>query len=257
MPITLPHDETTAWLALLRAPGLGAVGVRELVAKHGGAASAIAAADARIPDAARTWLAAPDGAAIERDLAWLEAPDHHLVTALSEDFPLLLRGIPAAPAALFVVGDPTLLWTSQIAVVGARNASAAGRAEAARFARAFAETGTTVTSGLAEGIDGAAHAAALDSGGTTIAVLGTGPDVVYPRRHRIISGVSLGTLVVEAGLNSGSLITARLAAEQGREVFAIPGSIHHALARGCHRLIRDGARLVEAPEDVLAELGSL
>ncbi|HZP65579.1 MAG TPA: DNA-processing protein DprA, partial [Rudaea sp.] len=159
----------------------------------------------------------------------------------------------------------------------------------ARFARAFAETGTTVTSGLAEGIDGAAHAAALDSGGTTIAVLGTGPDVVYPRGHaelarriaargalvtefppgtparpehfprrnRIISGVSLGTLVVEAGLNSGSLITARLAAEQGREVFAIPGSIHHALARGCHRLIRDGARLVEAPEDVLAELGSL
>jgi DNA processing protein len=178
------------------------------------------------------------------------------------------------------------LWTPQIAIVGSRSASAAGLANARAFARAFALAGNTVTSGLAEGIDGAAHAATLDAGGKTIAVLGTGIDLIYPRHHaelaerirengalvsefapgtpghpkhfprrnRIISGLSLGTLVVEASLKSGSLTTARSASEQGREVFAIPGSIHSPLARGCHRLIRDGAKLVETADDVLEEL---
>lgn len=217
---------------------------------------------------------------------WLAQPNHHLIARGSADFPVLLRDIPHAPAALYVTGDPALLWTPQIAVVGARSASTSGLANARAFARAFALAGNTVTSGLAEGIDAAAHAAALDAGGKTIAVLGTGIDLVYPRRHaelaahiaengvlvsefppgvpghpkhfprrnRIISGLALGTLVVEASLKSGSLITARYAGEQGREVFAIPGSIHNPLARGCHKLIRDGAKLVEAAQEVLEEL---
>jgi DNA processing protein len=288
MPLQLPRDEIRAWLLLLRAPGLGATGLRDLVARHASAAAVIAAArnEASIPESARSWLAAPDAAAVARDLAWLEDADHHLVVCSSDDYPLLLRNVPHAPAALFVAGNPTHLWSPQIAIVGARNATAGGVANARDFAKAFVQAGNTITSGLAEGIDGAAHAAALDAGGTTVAVLGTGPDLIYPRQHaalaariqasgalvsefppgtpgkpehfprrnRIIAGLSLGTLVIEAGLKSGSLITARLAAEQGREVFALPGSIHNPLARGCHRLIRDGAKLIETAEEVLDEL---
>ncbi|HTI96486.1 MAG TPA: DNA-processing protein DprA [Rudaea sp.] len=291
MPLEMPTDETRAWLALLRAPGLGASAVRELVGRHGSAASAQAAAarDARVGAEARAWLAAPDAAAIERDLAWLAAPDHHLIVATSEDFPALLRDAANPPAALFVAGDPACLWSAQIAIVGARSASAGGLANARAFAKAFAQAGNTVTSGLAEGVDGAAHEGALEGGGKTIAVLGTGPDLVYPRQHRdlaeriaahgalvsefppgtpgkpenfprrnrLIAGLSLGALVVEAGLNSGSLITARLAADAGREVFALPGSIHSPLARGCHKLIRDGAKLVETAEEVIEELRGL
>jgi DNA processing protein len=197
-----------------------------------------------------------------------------------------LRKGQSPPAALFVAGDPTTLWSPQIAIVGSRNATAAGLANARAFSKAFVQAGNVVTSGLAEGIDGAAHEAALDAGGKTIAVLGTGPDIVYPSRHsklaeritehgalvsefppgtkgraehfprrnRIIAALSLGTLVIEAGLKSGSLITARLANEQGREVFALPGSIHSPTARGCHKLIRDGAKLVETADEVLEEL---
>ena len=288
MPIDLSHDETCAWLTLLRAPGLGPAGLRELLGRHAGAVAVIAAArsESSIPEAARVWLAAPDDAAIARDLAWLEGTDHHLIVWSSADYPALLRNVPNAPAALFVAGNPTHLWSPQIAIVGARSATAGGLANARNFAKAFVQAGNTITSGLAEGIDGAAHAAALDAGGTTIAVLGTGPDLIYPRQHaelaariqangalvsefppgtpgkpehfprrnRIIAGLSLGTLVIEASLKSGSLITARLAAEQGREVFALPGSIHSPLARGCHRLIRDGAKLVETADEVLDEL---
>ena len=176
----------------------------------------------------------------------------------------------------------------QVAVVGSRAASEHGLGITRRFTRALAVAGFTISSGLADGIDGAAHTAALDAGAGTIAVLGTGPDLVYPRKHRslaariathgalvsefppgttarpehfprrnrIISGLSLGTLVVEAGLGSGSLITARCASEQGRDVFAVPGSINNPLARGCHQLIRDGARLVEAAEEIIDELAS-
>lgn len=288
MPLELPLDETRAWLALLRAPGLGAGGVRELVGRHGGAAAAQASAarESSVGAEARAWLAAPDAALIERDLAWLDAPDRHLIVATSEDFPSLLHDASNPPAALFVAGDPACLWSAQIAIVGARSATVGGLANARAFARTFAQAGNTVTSGLAEGVDGAAHEGALEGGGKTIAVLGTGPDLVYPRKHgdlaqrivaagalvsefppgtpgkpenfprrnRLIAGLSLGTLVVEAGLNSGSLITARLAAEIGREVFALPGSIHSPLARGCHKLIRDGAKLVETAEEVLEEL---
>ena len=182
-----------------------------------------------------------------------------------------------------MAGDASLLLHPQVAIVGARAASASGMAHARAFARTLAEAGFTITSGMADGIDGAAHAAALDAGAKTLAVIGTGPDRVYPRKHhalarrlvehgalvsefppgtaaradhfprrnRIISGLALGVLVVEAGLRSGSLITARLAAEQGREVFALPGSIHNPLASGCHRLIRDGARLVECAAEIV------
>ena len=288
MPLELSDAETRAWLLLLRAPGLGGAGIRELIGRHGSAAACVAAArrESSVAETARAWLAAPDADLIDRDLRWLQAPGHHLVVCTSEDFPVLLRDIPAAPAALFVAGDPTCLWSPQIAIVGARSATAGGLANAHAFAKAFAQAGNVVTSGLAEGVDGAAHEGALEGNGKTIAVLGTGPDLVYPRRHerladrilehgalvsefapgtagrpenfprrnRIIAGLSLGTLVIEASLNSGSLITARMAAEQGREVFALPGSIHSPLARGCHKLIRDGAKLVETAEEVLEEL---
>jgi DNA processing protein len=281
-------DEALAWLALLRAPGLGAAAIRALVARHGSARSVVAQArrEPSIPSAARDALYSPDGATQAADRRWLDQPGHHLIPFASEDYPALLRDIPGAPAALFVAGDPIHLWSAQIAIVGSRNATASGLANARAFAKAFAQSGNVVTSGLAEGIDGAAHAAALDAGAATIAVLGTGTDVIYPRQHvelaarirangalvsefppgtagkpehfprrnRILSGLSLGTLVIEAGLNSGSLITARLAAEQGREVFALPGSIHSPLARGCHKLIRDGAMLVETADEVLDQL---
>jgi DNA processing protein len=218
---------------------------------------------------------------------WLAGETHHLVAVGSPDYPPLLRETPGAPAALYVAGDVAALWQPQIAIVGSRNASQAGLANARSFARAFVAAGFAITSGLAEGIDAAAHAAALDATATTVAVLGTGPDLVYPKRHealaariaasgalvsefapgtpgrpwhfpqrnRIIAGLALGTLIVEAGLRSGSLITARNASEHGREVFAIPGSIHHPLARGCHRLIRDGATLVETADEVIEALG--
>ena len=288
MAAAADSDETIAWLTLLRAPAFGAAAIRDRLARSGSARAVVAAgaADDSLPPAAREALRKPDDAARQSDLRWLEPAGHHLITCADTDFPALLRDIPNAPAALFVVGDPAHLWSPQVAIVGARNASASGLANARAFAREFALAGNVVTSGLAEGIDGAAHAAALDAGGMTVAVLGTGPDVIYPRQHRalagriaergalvsefppgtpgkpehfprrnrIIAGLSLGTLVIEASLNSGSLITARLAAEQGREVFALPGSIHSPLARGCHRLIRDGALLVETAQEVIEQL---
>lgn len=286
MSIALTAAQTRAWLTLLRAPGFGDAAIRSLIARHGDVVAALASARRDAPAATRAWLAAPDQAALDLGEAWLAGADHHLLVHGDEDFPVLLRDIANAPAALFVAGDPARLWSSQIAIVGSRSASAGGLANAKAFARAFAHAGNAVTSGLAEGIDAAAHTGALDAGGTTIAVLGTGIDLVYPRQHaelaarivangalvsefppgtpghakhfprrnRIISGLSLGTLVVEASIKSGSLTTARYAAEQGREVFALPGSIHSPLARGCHKLIREGAKLVETAQEVLEDL---
>jgi DNA processing protein len=201
----------------------------------------------------------------------------------------LLRRISNPPAALFVEGDPGILWQPQIAVIGSRNPTNGGLEHARDFATTLASRGMTITSGLASGIDSAAHEAALDAGAATVAVNGTGLDLVYPAsstslaerirghgamvselplgakplrqhfpsRNRIISGLSLAVLVIEAGLNSGTLITARKAAEQGRDVFALPGSLHNPMAKGCNRLIREGARLVETAADVLQELGPL
>jgi DNA processing protein len=293
MDIDTNRAELEAWMILLRAPGIGASGLRSLIERHGSAMNALHAArrgETPITDATcAEWLGAPDTARIAADLEWLATKDHQLLSLDSPDFPALLRDSAGAPAALFVVGDATALWRAQVAIVGSRSASHAGLDHARNFARALVAAGFAITSGLAEGIDGAAHTAALDAGGITIAVLGTGPDVVYPakhqelaariatsgalvsefppgtpgrpenfpRRNRIIAGLALGTLVVEAGLRSGSLITARNASEQGRDVFAIPGSIHNPLARGCHRLIRQGAALVESAEEIVEGLAPL
>ena len=274
----------------MRTPGLGPGGLREKLDAADGdihlALRDLHRHAVALGDGAMAWLDAPDEARLAADLVWLAEPDHHLLRCTDADFPPQLENIPQPPAALFVAGDPGLALLPQVAIVGARSASVAGMAHAAAFARALAQAGFAITSGMADGIDGAAHTAALDAGASTLAVIGTGPDRVYPRKHhalarriaaqgalisefppgtgaradhfprrnRIIAGLSLGTLVIEAGLRSGSLITARLAGEQGREVFALPGSIHNPLARGCHRLIRDGARLVETAAEIIETL---
>lgn len=234
-------------------------------------------------------LAAPDWSKVEQDLLWLEQADRHILMSGDELYPQLLQDIHDAPPLLYLQGDISLLSHWQLAIVGSRNPSESGRQLAYDFARYLAQSGLCITSGLAMGIDAAAHQGAIAGGGKTVAVVGTGLDRVYPakhrdlahdisangllvsefplgtapkaenfpRRNRIISALSLGTLVVEAALKSGSLITARLAMEQAREVFAIPGSIHNPLAKGCHKLIREGAKLVETAQDILEELGPL
>jgi DNA processing protein len=285
------RDELLAWAALLRIPGV----TRQQVAL---ALSSVASVTEllRTPEPAleqlgfsenaRRALRSPDLAELEADLAWLDAPDRHLLPLTSKHYPPLLAATADAPPALYVRGALEVLATPQLAIVGSRHPTASGRDTAFRFAAHLARCGLAITSGLAEGIDGASHRGALAAGGPTIAVCGTGLERVYPehhaelanaiaasgalvsefaprtpprkehfpRRNRIISGLSLGTLVVEAARQSGSLITARCASEQGREVFAIPGSIHSPLSRGCHRLIRDGAKLVETADDILTEL---
>ena len=223
----------------------------------------------------------------ERTLRWLDAPGHHLIGWNDADYPPQLRNIASPPLALYVDGEPSCLWHPQIAIVGSRNATHGGQDNARHFARTLAEAGIAITSGLAAGIDAAAHLGALDvADGMTVAVVGTGPDRAYPvshttlrdqiacrgavvsehppgtaplRRHfparnRLVAGLSLATLVVEAAEQSGALISARLAAEAGREVFALPGSIHNPLARGCHRLLRDGALLAQSPDDLITVL---
>jgi DNA processing protein len=283
-------DVWRAWMIALRTPGFGPGGLRErLVAVDGGIQAVLdrlRQESTQLEPAAAAWLARPDERQLDADLAWLAEDDHRLLCCTDDDFPPQLEHIPQPPAALFVVGRADLLLYPQIAVVGSRSASAAGVAHARAFAHALGQAGFAITSGLADGIDAAAHRAALETQLPTLAVIGTGPDLVYPRKHgelsrriaasgalvsefppgtaaradhfprrnRIIAGLSLGTLVVEAGLRSGSLITARLAAEQGREVFALPGSIHNPLARGCHRLIREGARLVEEVGEIVEAL---
>ena len=234
-------------------------------------------------------IANPDNAKLDAALEWLTADGHHIVTHGSSACSELLQKIPSPPLLLYVNGDPELLHLPALAIVGSRNPTAGGKRNALNFAGHLARVGFAIVSGLAQGIDTAAHRGTLAAEGKTIAFLGHGIDRVYPaanrdlaheiaatgavvseyplgtppgRRHfpernRLISGVSLGTIVVEAARQSGSLITARLAAEQGREVFALPGSIHNPLARGCHRLIRQGAKLVETADDIIAELGPL
>ncbi len=279
-----------AWLVLAAAPGVGPKTCERLIARFGGPREVIDAPG----DVLKDWglkadavaaLKRPDRDRIDSALAWAELPEAHILTWDDPRYPPLLAEIPDPPTLLYVRGDPLLLVEPQLAVVGSRNPTPGGREITRDLAQALAGFGLTITSGMAVGVDAAAHVAALGCG-RTIAVLGTGPDRVYPaahrdlarriaetgalvtelapgegpqarhfpRRNRIISGLSLGTLVTEAALKSGSLITARLAAEQGREVFAVPGSIRNPLARGCHALIRDGARLVEEAAEILAEL---
>ena len=227
-----------------------------------------------------------DGELREQIRDWLSRDDHQLIAWDDADYPQALLSLPDAPVALFFMGRRELLNRPSIAIVGSRHATPQGVENARAFARALSGAGLTIVSGLALGIDGGAHEGGLEGHGSTLACIGTGPDRVYPpshrdlahriavsggvlsefapgtpplrqnfpRRNRLISGLVKGVLVVEATLSSGSLITARLAGEQGREVFAIPGSIHSPFSRGCHKLIRDGAKLVETAQDVLDEL---
>lgn len=282
------------WLALLRAPRVGRSQIEALIREFGAAEAVFSATrkqltQAGLGESAIEHIKAGDWSGIERDREWLSDPRHHFITEQDPAYPEQLRRIPDPPAALFVAGDPDCLRDPQLAMVGSRNPTQTGRRNAAEFSRHLSGCGLTITSGLATGIDAAAHEGALAAGGPTIAVCAHGLDRVYPARHRdlarqiadngalvsefppgtepkrehfpsrnrIISGLSLGTLVVEAARKSGSLITARLANEQGREVFAIPGSIHNPQSRGCHRLIRQGAKLVESARDILEELGAL
>lgn len=280
------------WLALARTPGIGPKTFFNLL-DHWHDPQAIfnlspsAHAEWGLSAATLNALQHPDWAQIETELAWAKQPGQHILPFFDPAYPPLLKEIAAPPPVLFAKGDISLLTTPQLGLVGSRNPTPGGRENAYYFAKELAARGLTITSGLALGIDGASHQGALDAKGKTIAVLGTGLEKIYPARHarlaaaiaqtglllsefplftdprpenfprrnRIISGQSLGILVVEATVKSGSLITARYALEQGREVFAIPGSIHNPLARGCHWLIRQGAKLVETLEDITEELG--
>ncbi|NUZ06434.1 DNA-processing protein DprA [Piscinibacter koreensis] len=289
-------DELAAWLRLVEAPGVGREGARQLLAAFGSAPAVLAAgvAERRAVVGERT-AAALAGPAPEiedllvRTLEWLQAgAERRDIIVLGDSrYPRLLLESADPPLLLYAEGHVDLLQADAVAVVGSRNPTPQGLADARAFAAALSRSGLTVVSGLALGIDGAAHDGALDGSGSTVAVVGTGLDRVYPKSHlklahriaaaglivselpigtpplpphfpsrnRIIAGLTRGTLVVEAALESGSLITARLAAEAGRDVFAIPGSIHSPLARGCHALIKQGAKLVDSAADVLDELG--
>jgi DNA processing protein len=273
---------------LARAPGLTARHVRDLFALTGGEPrfDHSTLRGVGIPPAARAFLCSPDPDALHGDLDWIEASGAHLLLCTDASYPPMLAHISEAPPVLFVLGSLDALRSPQLAIVGSRTPTAAGRKIARDFATELAYSGLTITSGLAVGVDAASHEGALLADGLTVAVFGTGLDMVYPtentrlaarirergalvsefpprtgpsrrnfpQRNRIISGLSHGTLVVEAARRSGSLVTAKWAAEQGREVFAIPGSIHNPVSRGCHKLIRDGATLVESAADVVCEL---
>ncbi|MCY1406878.1 DNA protecting protein DprA [compost metagenome] len=285
--------ELEARLRLHALPELGPRRFRKLLAAFGSASAALSAPASAWRSLGLRPESAEQRRSIEvreqatRTLRWLESAQNDLLMWDAPDYPALLAELADAPPLLFVAGSRALLEQPQLAMVGSRRASRPGLDCAHAFARSLAGGGFSIASGLALGIDGAAHLGALDAGGRTVAVLGTGLERIYPQRHkglaqrivaeggalvselpldcppqsanfprrnRIISGLSLGVLVVEASPSSGSLITARLAAEQGREVFAIPGSIHHPGARGCHELIRQGATLVESVDDILASL---
>lgn len=286
-------DDLTAWLALGHAR-ISGTHVDALLERFGSAGAIVrqpvaALIGSGLTERMASAVHSPDNAWISTALEWQEQPGNHLVSAASQHYPELLRQTRDYPALLYVKGNPDALHLPTLAIVGSRNPTRSGAETAEQFARHLGASGFCIVSGLAQGIDSAAHRGALAGKANTVAVLGHGIDRVYPaanrdlahriaaggalvseyplgitprrehfpERNRIISGLSLGTLVVEAAWRSGSLITARLASEQGREVFAIPGSIHNPLARGCHRLIREGAKLVESASDIIDELAPL
>lgn len=287
------YAEAALWICLSQLHGLGSKGLLGLLQAIGTPAQIYAASHAQLlalttPDLADAIVAGPNLDAASTTLAWLQQADNHLITLVDSHYPPALLHIADPPPVLYAKGQLELLRTPAIAVVGSRNASPQGEKNAEDFSQALARQGYAIVSGMALGIDGAAHRGALKHNGATIAVVGTGLDIVYPSRHRelahqivqhglmisefalgtpsrphnfprrnrIISGLTQGCLVVEANLQSGSLITARLAAEQGREVFAIPGSIHSPMSKGCHQLIKQGAKLVDSIQDILEELGA-
>ncbi len=280
-----------AW-ARLQLTGVGPRPIVDLLRAFGTPEAILAATSAArrrvvAPPVARLFDAAPDAERIAATLGWLGAHGNGLVAWDDADYPRALLEIGDPPPVLYCIGRRELLVQPALAIVGSRNATPQGLADAEAFAAALSAAGLTIVSGLALGIDAAAHRGALREAGSSIAVVGTGPDRVYParnrglahelatrglivsefapgtpplpqnfpRRNRLVSGLARGTLVVEATLSSGSLITARFAGEQGREVFALPGSIHSPFSKGCHKLLREGAKLVETAQDVLVELG--
>lgn len=284
--------ELEAWLRLALIPQIGPVAFRKLLADFSSPemilkASATSLARSVGDSLATAIRTGPVPAHIDAALDWLSQPSNQVVTLADDSYPPALLEIPDPPPLLYVKGSEALLARNAIAIVGSRNATAQGNANAEAFARELSDCGYTVVSGLALGIDAAAHRGGLAGASSSIAVVGNGLDIVYParnrelahslavdgllisefpigtrplasnfpRRNRLISGLSRGVLVVEAALESGSLITARCALDQGREVFAVPGSIHSPLSKGCHLLIRQGAKLVERATDILEELG--
>ena len=291
MPIPASGGEPQAWLALDLTPGLGGEGMRKLLTRFGAPSAVLAQSITSLsqfvpPAVARTIALGPSADKIDACLKWLEGESNHLLTLADADYPPQLLEIADPPPVLYLKGRRELLGRPGLAVVGSRNATPGGLQNAEAFARNLSEAGFTIISGMALGIDAAAHRGGLSGAGASIAVVGTGLDLVYParnkalahdlaergliisefalgtpamaknfpRRNRIISGLSRGVLVVEAALASGSLITARQAGEQGREVFAIPGSIHSPFSKGCHQLIKQGAKLVDDANDILVEL---
>jgi DNA processing protein len=294
-PLPMTDPELAAWLRLATARGLRPAALRTLLDAFGMPETLLgtpfcALAEVAGDAAADAALAQPGPDFAQRlaeVIAWRAQPGNGIVTLSDPAYPPLLLAMPDPPPLLYVKGRVDLLHAKCVAVVGSRNATPQGLEDAARFARALSDAGLTVVSGLALGIDGAAHRGALAGRGSTVAVIGTGADIVYPathhglaheiaaagaivsewplgtparsahfpQRNRLIAGLVNGVLIVEAAMRSGSLITARLANEMGRDVFAIPGSIHAPLSRGCHRMIKQGAKLAEAPEDILEELG--
>ena len=290
MPATDIAD-AEPWLRLTLIPGLGNASLRKLLAAFGSPALVLSAKHAELRRFVSVEIAAliGDGGnvdAMHQAVEWLSGPMNHVVSLGDPHYPQLLLQTVDPPPLLYVKGRLELLDRPALAIVGSRNATTQGSNNATDFAHALSDAGITIVSGLALGIDAAAHRGGLAGSASSIAVIGTGLDVVYParnkalahelaergalvsefplgtpalagnfpRRNRVISGMSLGCLVVEAALQSGSLITARLANEQGREVFALPGSIHSPLAKGCHALIKQGAKLVDAANDILEEL---
>ena len=286
-------SQLRSWLALLHAGALADYNLQELLEHFVTAEAVLGAVRAgsinrsHLPRKVLECLRKPDWQEIDRELRYLEHPHHHLIPLDSQRYPALLKQIPAPPLGLFVRGDPEVLTGPQIAIVGSRKPTIDGRKDAGYFAAELAKQGITVTSGLAHGIDTEAHRGALAQRGRTVAVLGSGLDCIYPktnagladkisedgalvsefplswrpfagnfpRRNRIISGLSAAVLVVEAARNSGSLITAKHALDQNREVFAVPGSIRNPMKQGCHGLLREGAGLAEHVEDIFAALG--
>lgn len=291
----LSADEFAAWFRLLETPGVGRGTARRLLAACGSPEGVFRTPSATLhrlvgPEVAQAMGAPPSDLEVRLAAAatWLAGgADRQVLTLADPAYPPLLLQTADPPLLLYVRGDASRLVQRAVAVVGSRHATPQGLANARAFGAALSEQGLVVVSGLAQGIDAAAHEGALSGAAGTVAVVGTGPDRVYPARHgsladriaahgalisefapgtpplpenfpqrnRLIAGLSLGTLVVEAALQSGSLITARLAAEAGREVFAIPGSIHAPQAKGCHALLKQGAKLVETAQDILEELG--
>jgi len=282
-----------SWLQLSLTPGISASALREILKRFGLPEATLAGPRSRLSgllsaEAVSALYSDDVARAVARAMAWAERPGNAVVTLADTAYPALLLEVPDPPPVIYVRGRTELLARPSLAIVGSRNATAQGERDAERFSRAFSDAGLTVVSGLAQGVDTAAHRGGLAGPGSTIAVLGTGCDVLYPRgnaalaeriaesglllsefplstpaiphnfprRNRVISGLSRGCLVVEAAMASGSLITARCALEQGREVFAMPGSIHSPLSKGCHALIKAGAKLVESAEDVLAEVSA-